>query len=146
MPAPSKLTPEVREEIRRVLASGCTLEVAAESAGVSRRSLQSWLATGREAEQTEAEDGKLSAMQRACLDLLQTERQARAELRVKSLAAIQRAALNGTWQAAAWLLERVFPEEFAAKRPREKGVGGRPVGASSAPDRVARPGILRAVK
>ena len=147
MAAQTKLTEEVREEIARVLASGCTLEVAAAAAGVTRRSVQSWLAAGREAEALDDEGKRLSAMQRSCLDLLQAERKARAEVRVKSLAAIQRAALNGTWQAAAWLLERMFPDEFAAKPGRTDRAGtGRPVGAASAPDRVARPGVLRAVK
>ena len=147
MPARSKLTDEVRDEIARVLASGCTLEVAAEAAGVTRRSVQSWLATGREAEALDLEGGRLTVMQRSCLELLDAERRARAEVRVTSLAAVQRAALSGTWQAAAWLLERLFPEEYAARPGRRERPGtGRPVGASSAPDRVARPGVLRAVK
>ena len=147
MPARSKLTDGVRQEIVRVLASGCSLEVAAEAAGVTRRSVQSWLATGREAEALDGEGGRLSVMQRSCLELLDAERRARAEVRVKSLAAIQRAALNGTWQAAAWLLERMFPDEYAARPGRKERPGtGRPLGASSAPDRVARPGLLRAVR
>ncbi len=68
-------------------------------------------------------------------------------MKVKALASIQKAALGGTWQAGAWLLERQFPEEFAAtKGERARPGTGRPTGASSAPDRVERPGILRAVK
>jgi len=74
------------------------------------------------------------------------EQAARAELKVKALASIQKAALGGTWQARAWLLERLFPEFAATKGERARPGTGRPTGASSAPDRVERPGILRAVK
>jgi hypothetical protein len=147
MPAHTKLTREVRDEIVRRLASGCTLEVAAEAAGVHRVTASRWLATGREAEAAEADGKRLTGMQRDCLELLRAEQTARAEVRVKALAAIQKAALAGTWPAAAWLLERLFPDEYAAKPGRKDRAGtGRPVGASSAPDRVARPGVLRAVK
>ena len=86
---------------------------------------------------------KLNARERAYLELREAATEARARAQVRALATIQKAALDGSWQAAAWFLERVFPEEYSARRPREKGVGGRPVGSPSAPDR--RPG-LRAVK
>ncbi len=35
--------------------------------------------------------------------------------------------MEGTWQAAAWYLERTQPERYPAKR--RAGAGGRPVGA-----------------
>jgi transposase len=141
----SALTDEVRDEIGRRLASGCSLEVAAEAVGVSRRTIQAWLAAGRDAEAREAEGKRLTARQADCLALLKAEQTARAELRVKALASIQKAALQGNYQAAAWLLERLFPDEFGPKRGREAQRPGRPVGAVSAPDRSARPGTLRAV-
>lgn len=142
----SVLTDEVRDEIARRLASGCSLEVAAEAVGVSRRTVQAWLAVGRDGEAREAEGLRLSVRQAECLALLRAEQTARAELRVKALASIQKAALGGNYQAAAWLLERLFPDEFGARRGRDTGRPGRPVGAVSAPDRSARPGTLRAVR
>ena len=136
------LTDQVRELIVRHLESGSSLEVAARAAGVARRTLQRWLAAGEEAEA--AADGReLNAREQAYLELREAAGVARARSQVRALASIQKAGLDGSWQAAAWFLERVFPEEFSARRPREKGVGGRPLGSSSAPDR--RPG-LRAVK
>lgn len=147
MAPPSKLTEDTRNAIVERLASGCTLEVAAEAAGVHRVTVQEWLKIGREAEAIDEDGGKLNARQRECLELLREEQTARAGVRVKALAAIQKAGLSGTWQASAWLLERMFPEEYAAqKRSTARPGTGRPKGASSAPDRVSRPGVLRAVK
>jgi hypothetical protein len=137
MPARSRLSPEVREQIGRVLASGCSLEVAAVSVGVSRRTVQSWLATGREAEELQRSGVRLSRRQRQCLELLEVERRARADLRVRALTSIQRSALNDNWQAAAWLLERLFPDEYG-KQKAGPHPGGRPVGSVSAPDRRER--------
>ena len=135
MAKPTVLSDEVRDEIGRRLSSGCTLEVAAQAVGVNRRTIQTWLAVGREARDLDDQGGKLTARQARCLDLLEAEQAARAELRVKALASIQKAALTGTWQAGAWLLERLFPDEFAAQKRTNGGAGGRPQGATSAPDR-----------
>ena len=146
MANPTALTDEVREEIARRLSSGCTLEVAAQAVGVDRRSIQRWLATGREARELDEQEKKLTAQQKRCLDLLAAEQVARAEVRVKALAGIQKAALSGTWQAGAWLLERLFPDEFAPQKRSNGGAGGRPVGTQSAPDRGNAPTKLRAVK
>ena len=137
------LTDGVRDQIVRHLESGSSLEVAARAAGVARRTLQRWLAAGVEAEAAAEAGTRLSARQQAYLDLREAAEEAWARAQVRALATIQKAGLDGSWQAAAWFLERVFPEEYSARRPREKGVGGRPLGSSSAPDR--RPG-LRAVK
>jgi hypothetical protein len=52
------------------------------------------------------------------LDLWQTLKKARADAIVKNVAYVQRAAKNGTWQAAAWWLERSVPETFG-KRSKE---------------------------
>ena len=137
------LTSQVRDQIVRHLESGSSLEVAARAAGVARRTLQRWLAAGEEVEAAAEVGSKLSVREQAYLELREAAGMARARAQVRALASIQKAAVGGSWQAAAWFLERVFPEEFSAKRGREKGVGGRPVGATSAPDRP-RPG-LRAV-
>jgi hypothetical protein len=143
----SALTDEVREEIARRLASGCSVQVAAEAVGVHRVTVQSWLRVGREAEANETGGGSLTAKERDCVALLHAEQAARAELRVKLLASIQKAALAGNHHAATWLLERLFPDEFAANPGRKDRAGtGRPAGSVSAPDRVARPGVLRAVR
>jgi hypothetical protein len=57
---------------------------------------------------------------------------------------VQRAAQDGSWQAATWLLERMWPETYGQVKRTNGGAGGRPVGASSAPDRKVEK--LRVVK
>lgn len=46
------------------------------------------------------------------LELWSALKKARADAIVKNVAFVQRAAQNGTWQAAAWWLERAVPETF----------------------------------
>lgn len=95
----------------------------------------------------QAEGKRLTERQKNYLALFEAEQAARAELRVRLLTSIQTAASRGQYQAAAWLLERMFPDEFAPKGRgvRDRPAGGRPVGAASSPDRAARPGVLRAL-
>ncbi len=38
------------------------------------------------------------------------------------LAVIENAAREGTWQAAAWTLERRYPKQFALRKPEPAGL------------------------
>lgn len=138
---PSKLNDALHEAIVKILRTGCTVETAAENAGISKRTLQSWLQKGEDAETRSDAGDKLTAADQRYMALAQDVRRARSEAEVRALATIQRAAADGTWQAAAWYLERSFPERYASKR-QPKSVG-RPVGAVSAPDRAAAPPKLK---
>lgn len=129
-----KLTPELHEQLVKVLRSGCTFEAAAEAVGISRRSLQVWLQKGEDAEARREDGEKVAAHEVRYIALAEDVRKARAEAEVRAVATIQRAAQDGTWQAAAWYLERAFPERWSSKAGTKKV--GRPVGAASAPDRV----------
>jgi hypothetical protein len=111
-----KLNDEVHEKILEQLASGCTLEVAARAAGVGRRTLLDWLARGRNADAVEEEGRKLGADEARLLRLLQDADQVRAQVEVRALATIRTEVVEGSWQAAAWYLERVAPERYAAGR------------------------------
>lgn len=142
----SVLTHETREQIRLRLASGCTFEVAAQSIGVDARTVRTWMAAGREALDRLEQGRNLTAREKECLELVVAEQSARAEVRVKALASIQKAGISGSWQASAWLLERMFPDEFASTKAgrKERPNAGRPTGAQSAPDRQ-QPAKLRIV-
>lgn len=53
---------------------------------------------------------------------------ARAEAEVRAISMIQSAAVNGQWQAAAWFLERSFPDQWGRKeRVSLEGPQGGPV-------------------
>jgi hypothetical protein len=100
--APSKLTPEVQDGVCRMIRAGQRLEVAAAVAGVSDRSVRSWMAKGELA-------GATNARYRAFrVAALQAEADAEAILVVR----VSKAAAAGSWRAAAWLLEHRFPEHW----------------------------------
>lgn len=147
MARPSKLTDEMRGRIAQLLVAGCSIEVAASAAGVHPRTLERWLARAQQLHDRDEAGKRIDARDRIYLQLLDEVRSAQAQAEVKMLATIQQAALAGTWQAAAWFLERTIPERYGGARRKP----GRPLGASSAPDRPgtqpAPPRLrLRAVK
>ena len=84
---------------------------------------------------------KLTVAEQQYLQLAEAESQARGRAELGALAAIRQAAAQGSWQAAAWYLERVHgyvsPKAGGPSEPGRMGVGGRPAGAESAPDRHA---------
>jgi hypothetical protein len=105
MARPSSLTAERREAIETALARGAPLSVAAAAAGVSARSVSTWLRQGRVArrslsavpEPDEPASGGVpgddEAIQRALVGAVL-------------------AAARVDWRAAAWLLERRWPERY----------------------------------
>ena len=128
------LTDGVRELIVRHLESGSSLEVAARAAGVTRRTLQRWLAAGVEVEQTLEQGGSLNDREQAYLELQEAAGMARARAQVRALATIQKAGLDGSWQAAAWFLER---PDVPARRMLVAGRSAPP------PPRTAGPACAR---
>jgi hypothetical protein len=89
---PSKYSPEVQERICQAIALGADYEHAAAFAGIAYETLRVW----RE---------KFPAFSAAL-------KEAEGRAMVKWLAVIERAAGDGTWQAAAWKLERRYPHLF----------------------------------
>ena len=92
----SKFNAEARRRIIQAIQTGCTYELAAQYAGISRGTLWLWLQKG--------EQQKSGAYR----TFLNEFKKAEARCCVGSLAVIQKAAQDGTWQAAAFLLERRF--------------------------------------
>ncbi len=97
---------------------GATMDMAAKAGGVSVRTLRAWLADARR-------NGEESPFYK----LLQDVQEADGASGINALACIQKAAKEGKWQAAAWLLER--KHGFRRDGVRE-----------SQPDAVALPGSL----
>lgn len=127
-----KLTDQVRLDLARMLVSGASIEVAANAAGVSERSAQRWLQRGRELRDREEAGGRIRPEDRPYLELLSDVERAYAQGEVHALASIRRAA-GENWRAAAWELENLYGYG-THRRP------GRPVGATSAPDRPSTAG------
>jgi hypothetical protein len=102
---PSKLTPQVCQKIVDALRAGNFIQTAAEYAGVDRSTVHDWLRRGKRERQGQYRD------------FVEQVRKAEADSEVRDLAIISKAALEGTWQAAAWRLERKFPERYGRRHP-----------------------------
>lgn len=96
MARPTKLTDELTEQLVGIFTEGQTsIETACALVGIGPRTYYDWMANNPQ--------------------FSQTIRKARAQAVQGYLQIISTAAKNGTWQAAAWWLERVLPEQYGRK-------------------------------
>lgn len=88
----SKYTPDVVQRVVQAIDMGATYELSAAYAGISYETFNTWRQTKPEfSEAINAAEGRAA---------------------VKWLAKIEQAASDGTWQAAAWKLERRYPHDY----------------------------------
>jgi hypothetical protein len=105
---PSKLTPEITYRIAELIRAGNYREVAARAAGIGTTTFYRWLDEG--ARQNRGQFREFwDAIKRA-----------EAEAECKSVAVIDAAAQGGTWHAAAWRLERMFPDRWGRRQRLEE--------------------------
>lgn len=93
-----KLNKDLIKELARLIRSGINNRDACAVAGVSETAFYRWLQEPRKGLE---------------IELWEALEKAKAERKAFMLTTITKAAQNGTWQAAAWWLERVYPSEFA---------------------------------
>lgn len=94
---------------------GNAMELAAQSIGVSPRTVRSWLERGRRwLEAGKTPKGRTDSL---CYKFADAFRKAESSLASRHIANITRKALveDGPWQASAWLLERKWPEHFGRR-------------------------------
>jgi len=101
MPRPTKLTPETKDKIIQAIAAGNYQETAAKYAGINPNTFYTWMKLG------ENKKGKP-----AYREFREAVEKARAQAEVRNVALIQQAGQDGSWQAAAWYLERSYPTRF----------------------------------
>ena len=112
---PVKLTPVVQKAIVNGIEMGLTYELAADYAGIGKRTLYRWMQLGRkEFDNIDQENdqivlGRYGAFWHAV-------KLARAKCAAACITRIHKAAHDGSWQAAAWILERRF-EGFQREIP-----------------------------
>ena len=94
----TKYSEEIHASIVADLTKGQTRACAAEIAGIGERTLYRWLTRGKKG------DAPFAAF---LADVKKAERKAE-----RKMVGIVRAAARQTWQAAAWWLERKFPESW----------------------------------
>lgn len=106
---PTKLNEQVVQHVETVLRAGGYMETAAAVAGVSKQQFYEWLRRG----DPDAEDAADEPYRR----FRERVEQARADGEARNVTVIARAAVTN-WQAAAWLLERQYPERWG--RPSQR--------------------------
>ena len=120
-----KLDDRRRERLLEALRAGNYIETACAYAGVSKSSFYNYLSQAREARDKDSEPSKHEAW---AMELLDAVEKARADAEVRNVHLIQQAAQGGTWQAAAWFLERSMPGKWARRDKVEmSGPEGGPI-------------------
>lgn len=121
---PTKLTPELQEEICAAIRAGNYIEPSAARAGVDKSSLYSWFKkAGVELDRVrrgrdKGRNCRVSARLQPYVDFLEAVKKAEAEAEARDVAIIAKAALK-QWQAAAWRLERKHYTRWGRKQAIE---------------------------
>lgn len=97
MSRPSKFTPERRRAIVQAMRLGATYEIAADSAGVTRKTLWSWIKKAQE-----------KNAPKSYVTFLHEVKKATADCALNDLKTLQEEAIKGNWKCSAWRLERRF--------------------------------------
>lgn len=100
MARPTKLNPETQAKLVQAIQMGATYELAAQYAGITYNSFNNWMKEGE------------SAKSGIYLELFQAVKEAEGRAAVGWLVKIEKAASDGSWQAAAWKLERRYPQTY----------------------------------
>lgn len=122
---PTKLTPELQAKIVSAIAAGNYMETAAAYAGISRDSLYEWLKRGRK-ERLRIEAGMpKNRRETRYAEFSEAVEKSMAQAEVADIAVIGMAAASGQWQAAAWRLERKYPEKYGRRDRMELSAASR---------------------
>jgi hypothetical protein len=108
----SPLNEELIDRLTAVIRAGSYIYVACAAVGISRRTYTKWMQRGL----SDKPGDVLFRLLRTKVEVAQAEGEVR---RVATIAA----AANENWQAAAWLLERQYPERWARMSQREQPPG-----------------------
>jgi len=121
----SSLTKEIQKQIVEILEAGNYQKTAYESLGIPESRYFHWL---KEGEKAESKEGKLTKKEEKYIEFLESIKRAVQVARQVNLAVIRKAAKEGSWQAAAWFLERTDFDEFGNKSKFEHtGTDGKPM-------------------
>lgn len=137
----TKLTPEVQQAIIDALKTGSYVEDAAAYVGITATTLWNWMDRGNKERNRLAAfpDTEPDTTEVAFLEFLEAVETARAAAHLRAVAQIQKAAADGTWQAAAWYLERSAPKKWGRRDTTEvTGAEGGAIRIDVATDELER--------
>lgn len=107
-----KYSKEIQDTIVDYIRAGNYMETAAAAAGISKDTLYNWLRRGARYKAGE-EDYNIEKYQKYA-EFKDKVEQAQAEAEIRDVMIISKAAQE-SWQAAAWRLERKFPDKWGKK-------------------------------
>lgn len=125
---PTLLDEDRLQRITDALRNGAYIEHAAQAAGITSRTYHAWMERGRNERDRISAGLEPDEHEAVYLQFLQSVERAQSEAAVDLLGEIANHARNGTWQAAAWILERKFPRQWGRMdRTEHTGPEGGPV-------------------
>lgn len=123
-----RLTNDLVEQLEARLRSGSYLDVACRAIGIDPAQLDELLRTNT----------------KRAREISERLESARANAEVANVALVQRAARDGNWLAAAWLLERLYPDRYARASQRDDTKPQMPLAADALDDLEKRRAARRA--
>jgi len=129
MGRPSKLTEETQAKIEKAIRLGATYEMSAQYAGIHYDTFNNWRKRGAEElqrrENPRVQPGtKQWDDEQRYVEFYEAIKKAEGVAVVGWLTKIEEAASDGNWQAAAWKLERRYPESYNRNRTEHTGKDG----------------------
>jgi transposase len=128
--APTKLSERTKAVILEAIEKGATYELAAASAGISYGTFNNWMKRGL-AYELVIEDANPDAMiddeENEFYDFYLAVKHSESVAALKWLGNIDIAANEGHWQAAAWKLERRYPQQYGKTVQEIQGKDGGPI-------------------
>ena len=118
-----EITPEITEEICSCISAGMTKRAAMEGL-MNETTFYSYIQKG----ERDIANGKDSCYAEFAKEVKKAEK----SFVLSNLKVIKEAAIAGTWQAAAWALERSRPDEYGRNRLEITGKDSEPVQVESA--------------
>ena len=134
MARPTKLTPELQENVLKVIRSGNYIETACAYVGINKSTFYDWLKRGAREKDRVAKNprARVRKDEQPFVDFSNAVEKALAHAEIRDVAIIGKAA-EENWQAAAWRLERKFPDRWGRKEKyalEHSGKDGGPIETS----------------
>lgn len=110
-------TPELTEEICNNITIGLSNKDACALSGITEAAFYKWMKRGQqELDRVSVGNGrKISKKEKPFVFFVESIKKAQPKRKRRLIGKIQIAAETGQWQAAAWILERLHPQEFGKR-------------------------------
>lgn len=107
--------PEIVDRLIEAIRAGTTIVAACQFAGIAEPTYHVWAGRGRRERERRLNGAEPNPAEEGYLQVLERLEKARGDAIVRNIGVIQKAALDGTWQAAAWWLERTLPADYSRR-------------------------------